>query len=139
MTKVSAATNGTTERKTAAKGVKGKKTLSQRLMQALTGEVRALEKMIAHVKAVEDDFSIETGTMAAGAKARVDAIGNLTRTLQKLLELTRLEGLAARGGADEESEAERLRAELMKRLRAIDARRGSGLRLFENAASAGIA
>jgi hypothetical protein len=112
-----------------ASGAKAKRTLSQRLLAALTGEVRTLERMMRATAAAEAEAA-EGGTFAAGAKARVDAIGSLTRTLEKLLDLARLETAAARGGAEEESEAERLRAELMKRLRAIDARRGGGRRLF---------
>ncbi|KAB0679956.1 hypothetical protein F6X38_10305 [Aureimonas leprariae] len=108
--------------------------MSQRLLAVLTGEVRGFEWMIRASAAAESQG--EDGASPAGAKARVDAIGSLTKTLEKLIDLGRVELAAAKGGAEEESEAVRLRAELMKRLRAIDARRGSGRRLFGDAAEA---
>lgn len=68
----------------------------------------------------------------ADLKGRVEAIGQMTRTLEKLLELQRLEALAARSaGEADAAETERLREELMRRLRAIDARREGGPRLFD--------
>ena len=59
-----------------------------------------------------------------GAKGRIEAIGQMTRTLEKLLELKQLETLALRGGGEApDADAERLAAELMKRLRVLDRRR----------------
>ncbi|WP_152045365.1 hypothetical protein [Aureimonas psammosilenae] len=112
---------------------RAKRTLSERLMKALTGEVRVLERMLLRRSSPEE---APDPAEAAGAKARVDAIGNLTKTLEKVLELTRLEGLSAKGRAEDEGEAERLRAELMKRLRALDARRSGGRRLFPDFSNA---
>ncbi|MBO0904911.1 hypothetical protein [Jiella sonneratiae] len=64
---------------------------------------------------------------AAGFKERADALALLTRTLEKLLELRSLE---ATSGRDDETETLRLRDEFMRRLRALDARRAGGARLF---------
>ncbi|WP_157944516.1 hypothetical protein [Mangrovicella endophytica] len=68
----------------------------------------------------------------SGAKERIEAIGQLTRTLEKLLELRRLEALA-QAGANEASDAETvaLRQEMLKRLKALDARRRAGPSLFD--------
>ena len=66
-----------------------------------------------------------------GAKERIDALGQLTRTLEKLLELKRLEGIAVQGEAAGEAETARLRAELLDRLRSLDARRRAGPTLFD--------
>ena len=66
-----------------------------------------------------------------GFKERADALILLTRTLEKLLELREVE---ARAGKDDESETLRLRDEFMAQLRALDARRAGGPRLFADAA-----
>lgn len=60
----------------------------------------------------------------------------MTRTLEKLLELRRLEMLAAQGGAEDEAETARLREELLNRLRSLDARRRAGPALFDAATGA---
>ncbi|MBP0617917.1 hypothetical protein [Jiella mangrovi] len=71
----------------------------------------------------------------AGFKERADALILLTRTLEKLLELRAEESAA---GQDDEAETLRLRDEFMRRLRALDARRAGGARLFaDGAAKAG--
>ncbi|GGD93834.1 hypothetical protein GCM10011390_10710 [Aureimonas endophytica] len=116
-----------------AKAGKPRRTLSQRLLRALTGEVLGLERSIAKARGEGTEAARVGAETAGGAKARVEAIGALTRTLYKLLELTRAEAAAVAGEAADEAEAERLRAELMKRLRALDARRLGGRRLFGNA------
>ncbi len=60
-------------------------------------------------------------------KERADALGLLTRTLEKLLELRVQEASA---GRDDEAETLRLREDFMRQLRALDARRVGGPRLF---------
>ena len=67
-------------------------------------------------------------------KERADALILLTRTLEKLLELRSLE---ARSGEDDEAETLRLREAFMGRLRALDARRAGGPRLFGEEAATG--
>ncbi|SJZ65569.1 hypothetical protein [Consotaella salsifontis] len=68
-------------------------------------------------------------------KGRIEAIGQMTRTLEKLLELKQLEALTMRGGgAEDDAETVRLREEMMKRLKAIDARRAVGSSLFAEVA-----
>ena len=64
------------------------------------------------------------------AKERIDALGQLTRTLEKLLDLKRLEKLASEGGQADEAETRRLRAELLARLKSLDMRRREGATLF---------
>lgn len=103
--------------------------LSERLMRALTIEVRALEKASKALRA----RAAETGEAdpAPGAKARVEAISQSARTLEKLLELQRLEALQQKTDSeDDAAETDRLRAEMLKRLRAMDARRAAGTGLF---------
>lgn len=71
-----------------------------------------------------------------GFKERADALILLTRTLEKLLELRALEASA---GEDDEAETLRLREAFMRRLRALDARRAGGPRLFGDEAGTGTA
>ncbi|MEF2073822.1 hypothetical protein [Consotaella aegiceratis] len=76
--------------------------------------------------------------VGADLKARIEAIGQMTRTLEKLLELKQLEALAMRGADDaDDAETLRLREEMMKRLKAIDAQRLDGAGLFGEAEAAG--
>ncbi len=100
-------------------------------MAALDAETRALEAEV-------EDNNPENGEGSrSGAKARIEAIGQVTRTLEKLLELRRLEALAMVTGQEEDAaETQKLRREMLKRLRAIDARRakGAGLLPAEGAA-----
>jgi hypothetical protein len=77
-------------------------------LAVLRREVRALE-----------------GGAETGEKARIDAIALATRTLEKLIELKRLDG--PDGAEGDEAEGRRLRDELMRRLRLIDEARGGGL------------
>ncbi|WP_206454857.1 hypothetical protein [Aurantimonas marina] len=72
----------------------------------------------------------------AAAKERIDLLVQMTRTLEKLLELRRLEVLAAQGGAEDEAETAQLREELLNRLRSLDARRRAGPALFDTATGA---
>ncbi|WP_416356023.1 hypothetical protein ACLNGM_18250 [Aureimonas phyllosphaerae] len=113
--------------------------LSERLFAALTAEVSALEKRprrVAETPGVPVPKKT-TAERAGEAKARVEAISQLTRTLEKLLELRRLEALSRETGRREDTaEADALRAEMLKRLRAIDARRGGAAGLFEALAPA---
>lgn len=65
-------------------------------------------------------------------KARIDAIGQLTRTLEKLLELKRLETVNRKQASEgDDAETQRLRGELLRRLKALDARRQEAGRLIE--------
>ena len=114
------------ERRKVVSSKRGRLSLSERLLVVLTGEIEALEKVVKDYKpnpAEAGKRAAGEEVNAAGAKGRIEVIGQATRTLEKLLELKRLEALAMRGGGDEDGEAVRLAAELMKRLRALDARR----------------
>lgn len=104
--------------------------LSERLLAVLTREMDALEESSKEFKHSSGGDPVVGGGVSAGAKGRIEAVGQMTRTLEKLLELTRLEAMAARGDEDEDGEAARLRDELLKRLRALDARRRVGPTLF---------
>ncbi|KQQ85857.1 hypothetical protein [Aureimonas sp. Leaf324] len=108
--------------------------LSERLFAALTAEVSALEKRPRRVSETPGEpMPKKTASERAGeAKARVEAISQLTRTLEKLLELRQLEALSRETGRREDTaQADALRAEMLKRLKAIDARRGGAPGLFE--------
>ncbi|NDV87763.1 hypothetical protein GTW51_13735 [Aurantimonas aggregata] len=65
-----------------------------------------------------------------GPKERIEHIGQMAKVLEKLLELRRLETLAAAGGPQDDAEAARLGAELLSRLRSLDARRQRGELLY---------
>ncbi|MBO0661824.1 hypothetical protein LQ948_04500 [Jiella sp. MQZ9-1] len=69
-----------------------------------------------------------SGGTKIGFKERADVLSLLTRTLEKLLELR---GREARDGDADDSEVQRLRDDFMRRLRALDARRPGGSRLFD--------
>ncbi|MBB3934489.1 hypothetical protein [Aureimonas phyllosphaerae] len=116
--------------------------LSERLFAALTAEVSALEKRPRRVPETPGEpLPKKTAAERAGeAKARVEAISQLTRTLEKLLELRQLEALSRETGRREDTaEADTLRTEMLKRLKAIDARRGGAAGLFEALAPGGEA
>lgn len=131
--------------------------LSDRLMVLLRGEIYAFERAARQdrsvtaggkrpagagagagvgVKVGVDGVGVD-GAVAgraapgAGRKERIDALSLLTRTLEKLLDLKRLELLAGKGGEEEDGETVRLREELMARLKALDARRAGRMRLFD--------
>ncbi|UIJ70645.1 hypothetical protein [Aurantimonas sp. HBX-1] len=70
------------------------------------------------------------GARRMGPKERIEHIGQMAKVLEKLLELRRLETLAAAGGPQDDAEAARLGAELLSRLRSLDARRRHGELLF---------
>ncbi|MEH6718918.1 MAG: hypothetical protein V7704_08575 [Aurantimonas endophytica] len=76
------------------------------------------------------------GAKRMGSKERIEHIGQMAKVLEKLLELRRLETLAAAGGPQDDAEAARLGAELLSRLRSLDARRQRGELLFGPEASA---
>ena len=93
--------------------------LTNRLLAVLTDEMATLEGEAA------------AGTAGpASGKARLDALGQMTRTLEKLIELKRLEA----GGAGDGADAPRLRREMMRRLRALEARRNLAARAVGAAA-----
>ncbi|RIY01282.1 hypothetical protein D3218_07890 [Aureimonas flava] len=120
-------------------GKPGETLLSERLFAALTAEVSALERRPRRVadKPGEPVPKKTAAERSAEAKARVEAISQLTRTLEKLLDLRQLEALARETGRrEDEAEAEGLRTEMLRRLRAIDARRGGAPGLFEAIAPA---
>ena len=112
-----------------ADGAQGDAPLSARLLVLLTRELAALERASEDQSHGPDLAEGRDG--APTAKARVEAVALVTRTLEKLLELKRLEALSARGDADEDAEAARLAAEMLRRLRALDARRRGGAQLFD--------
>lgn len=102
------------------KRVRSRRLLSERLLEALTSEVDALE-------AQSDE-----GAEPMSGKARIDAIGQLTRTLEKLLELKQLETVNRKQASEgDDAETQRLRGELLRRLKALDARRQEAGRLIE--------
>ncbi|MCE7027008.1 hypothetical protein [Jiella avicenniae] len=111
--------------------------LSDRLFALLMREVARLEeddKDVSPMARAAPRSKAEAGAEAksrqparAGFKERADALGLLTRTLEKLLELRALEASA---GRDDETETLRLREDFMRQLRALDARRVGGPRLF---------
>ena len=94
--------------------------LSERLLAVLRQEMAALEADLA-----------ESEGPPGAVKGRIEAVGQMTRTLEKLLELRRLESLAERGGDDPDGETARLRAEMLRRLQALDRRRRDGPALFD--------
>lgn len=106
--------------------------LSAHLLRALTREVRALEIASKAAHAPGDAAASKgDGEVQAGAKARIEAITQLTRTLEKLLELKQLEALQRAGAAEADTaETERLSTEMLKRLRALEERRVGGAGLF---------
>lgn len=112
--------------------------LSDRLFALLMREVERLETadedespMSSTAERVEAGAGGATAKSRAPArttfKERADALSLLTRTLEKVLELRSLEASA---GRDDETETLRLRDEFMRRLRALDARRIGGPKLF---------
>ncbi len=123
---------------------------SDRLLALLTREIDVFEIAIKEykpVKATPGRSAVGRPRVAAGAgtdrtrefvaaKERIDLLVLMTRTLEKLLELRRLEMLAAQGGDEDEAETARLREELLNRLRSLDARRRAGPALFDTARGA---
>ncbi len=123
-----------------AKRVGARTLLSDRLLRALTQELARLEAgRPARRKAGAGEEGEAAGPgRGADAKARIEAIGQLTRSLEKLLELREIEALRHRADSEgDDVETERLRAEMLKRLRAMDARRASGGGLFGEAPALG--
>lgn len=118
---------------------------SDRLLALLTREIDVFEIVVKEnnpEKATSSRVAVGQPKRAAGvatdrtrefaaAKERIDLLVQMTRTLEKLLELRRLEMLAAQGGAEDEAETARLREELLSRLRSLDARRRAGPALFD--------
>jgi hypothetical protein len=114
--------------------------LSDRLLRALTQELAQLEAARpARRRGAEagEEAPLRTADAKGDAKARIEAIGHLTRSLEKLLELREIEALGRSAAAEgDDAETERLRAEMLKRLRALDARRVEGGGLFAPGPSA---
>ncbi|KQT54255.1 hypothetical protein ASG43_01115 [Aureimonas sp. Leaf454] len=95
--------------------------LADRLLALFGFELGVLERAVEPLRADADEGERDFGV---GAKARIEALGQMVRTLEKLLELKQLEALASGAGAEgPDAEAERLAAELMRRLRVLDRRR----------------
>ncbi len=95
------------------------------------GRAKAQSGSAASSKAKVASVTRGSASMPLGsAKERIDALGQLTRTLEKLLDLKRLEKLASEGGQADEAETRRLRAELLSRLKSLDKRRREGATLF---------
>ncbi len=123
---------------------------SDRLLALLTREIDIFEIAIKEYKPVKEALgqtAVGRPKGAAGvgtdrtrefaaAKERIDLLVQMTRTLEKLLELRRLEMLAAQGGDEDGAETARLREELLNRLRNLDARRRAGPALFDTATGA---
>ena len=99
----------------------GNRLVSERLMDLLLAELRTAEAI-----SEENDPDIDAGgrpkaaMRRSGGKERIETIGLLARTLEKLIELKRLE--KNRDGRDG-PETERLRDELLQRLKMMERRR----------------
>lgn len=93
--------------------------MADRLLALFGFELGVLERSVEPLRA-EDG---EARDLAVGAKGRIEALGQMVRTLEKLLELKQMETLSAGGAEAPDAEAERLAAELMRRLRVLDGRR----------------
>lgn len=105
-----------------------KKLMADRLSRLLQSDLLALER---HFKEYDPDCGPGGAT---AIKGRVEAVSQITRTLEKLLELRRLEALILEeASAEDEAETARLREELLRRLRAVDERRAGGPGLFAKA------
>ncbi len=119
---------------------KAGKLLSDRLLRALTQEMTALEaaRPAKRKRGAEGETEADGASRPADTKARIEAIGHLTRSLEKLLELRQIEtlGLTAQAEGDDAA-TERLREEMLKRLRALDARRPVGASLFDGLGASG--
>lgn len=100
----------------------GMKGVADRLLALLRVELRAFETSVK-------DTGPNNDASAMSGRVRFETIAQMTKTLEKLLDLKRLERLADVPEAADEGEARRLRSEMMRRLRALDARRvlGSGM------------
>lgn len=119
--------------------------LSDRLMALLTEEIDTIEgaakekkpkkmlpgRTVAGPARASRPAKTTTSCRSAPAKERIDLLLHLTRVLEKLLELRRLEILAVQGGGEDEAETARLRNELLSRLRNLDAKRRGGPTLFD--------
>ena len=101
--------------------------LADRLLSRLRDEIATFERQI------KDDSPIDD---AAGTRHRFDAIAQMTKLLEKLLDLKRLERSVVCDDGEEGPEARRMQAEMMKRLRALDRRREAGAGLFAGPAKA---
>ena len=98
--------------------------LADRLLALFGFELGVLERSVEPLQAEAEESGRD---IAAGAKGRIEALGHMVRTLEKLLELKQMEALASGQGAEApDAEAERLAAELMRRLRVLDRRRRAG-------------
>ena len=91
-----------------------------------TGQVKAAASKAKTRPALRRAAGLPLGL----AKERIDVLGQLTRTLEKLLDLKRLERLASESGQTDEAETRRLRAEFLARLKSLDRRRREGPTLF---------
>ena len=99
--------------------------MAERMTRLLNADLAALELRF------KDNGPDAEGSSPNAVKARVEAVSQIARTLEKLLDLKRLEALAQEAASGEdEAETAKLRKELMSRLRAVDARRFDGAGLF---------
>ncbi|KQT55262.1 MULTISPECIES: hypothetical protein [unclassified Aureimonas] len=99
--------------------------MADRLLALFGFELAVIERSVEPLKAEDGEIR----DVATGAKGRIEALGQMVRTLEKLLELKQLEALAAGGTEAPDAEAERLAAELMRRLRVLDRRRRGGVKV----------
>lgn len=110
---------------------RGRNLMADRLTRLLNADLGALERQAKEQS--PSGAEVEPAS-ATAIKGRVEAISQITRTLEKLLELRRLETLTLEeANAEDEAETQRLREELLARLRAVDARRTEGAGLFDEA------
>lgn len=101
--------------------------LADRLLSRLRDEIATFERQI------KDDGPM---TDAVGTRQRFETIAQMTKLLEKLLDLKRLERSVVCDDGEEGPEARRLQAEMMKRLRALDRRRREGEGLFASSVEA---
>ncbi|WP_147307896.1 hypothetical protein [Fulvimarina endophytica] len=87
---------------------------------------------VERVEAVFQEFGLisgEAGEAGTAAKAklsgkdRIDMIGQMVRTLEKLLDTRRIEALAGEPDVASEEEGRRMRDDLLRRLRLLDRQR----------------
>ncbi|MEE2952412.1 MAG: hypothetical protein VYD57_14365 [Pseudomonadota bacterium] len=101
----------------------GNRLVAERLMDLLLAEIGTAEAVFEENGPEPEAESRSKGTTRrSGAKERIETIGLLARTLEKLIDLKRLEANEGPDG-QEGPETERLRDELLRRLKLMERRR----------------
>ncbi|MDY8109105.1 hypothetical protein U0C82_08095 [Fulvimarina sp. 2208YS6-2-32] len=101
--------------------------ISDRLMDLLLAEVRTIEAAYEENKpstrAEDRMIALPSKESLAVAKDRIDRIGLVARTLERLMEVRRAEIAGAEREGGDDAETVRLRDELLRRLKILDQRR----------------